>query len=237
MVLKKIPDFDEVKNWVNNNFNQFTSSDARTAVDGSSVSVGYADDAGTLNSQSPSYYENPTTTQFSNSTTGYVTNTLSGYSNMDYTSYQDYESEGSIDISDSYNYSFTVGEVLDSIEFYVQSIANWQFGNVGGTAEANYSTEATVELKDENGTVVESWSSTHSGTWYANVSSGEKENTSAITGVKNFNERYVDTVDITMNSSIDLMDNGGGDGDLIAELSNQDVQYHKIGYTKHKHPI
>ena len=41
---------------------RYVDSEARTAVDGSSVSVGYADDAGTLNGQSPSYYETPANT-------------------------------------------------------------------------------------------------------------------------------------------------------------------------------
>lgn len=63
MALNRVPSFQEVKDWANGKFNYFDGGDARNAVDNSNVSVGYADDAGTLGGQSPSNYETPNSTQ------------------------------------------------------------------------------------------------------------------------------------------------------------------------------
>ncbi|AGF91210.1 hypothetical protein HAPG_00024 [Halorubrum phage GNf2] len=70
MGLNKIPSFQEVKDWANNTFlfdheydpeadthSRYGDNEARSAVDNSNVSVGYADNAGTLGGRSPSHYE------------------------------------------------------------------------------------------------------------------------------------------------------------------------------------
>ena len=75
MGLNKIPSFQEVKDWANNTFlfdheydpeadthSRYGDNEARSAVDNSNVSVGYADNAGALGGQPPSNYETPANT-------------------------------------------------------------------------------------------------------------------------------------------------------------------------------
>ena len=63
---------------------RYADSEARTAVDGSNVSVGYADDAGSLGGQSPSNYETPSSTEQAYAAGG-NTKVGQGYIDVNYT--------------------------------------------------------------------------------------------------------------------------------------------------------
>lgn len=104
MVLNRIPTFQDVKDWANQEFNYFDSDDARTAVDNSNVSVGNADKLG---GQWPSYYES---SSIPNQTgTGFQTN---GYRSP---SLSKTKSVVASDHGDPTTFSFDLNQVIDEI--------------------------------------------------------------------------------------------------------------------------
>ena len=105
----------------------YTDGDAISAVDGSNVSVGYADNAGQLGGQNPSFFETPNSTANGQASGGYetlvdVTNvTLNGYTNPD----EDYSTNFGDALIDEVTVTFSqTSQITFSVDVAGQSISS-----------------------------------------------------------------------------------------------------------------